>query len=104
MKSIALDFNNRKICIINSAQETTELRPDVGKNLFHSFIPAKYRDYNSFTWNFESETFSVNQDYILHEGCIMTKDCFVPQCIIPMSGLRKKYNEFIAIIGCEELF
>lgn len=103
MKSISLDFNNNMICFMTDGQQGTEQNPDIKKVAFHSFIPEKYRDYSSFTWNFESETFAVNQNYILHDGCIMTKDCFVPQFIIPMKGLKKRYDEFVAIMGYEEV-
>ena len=103
MKSISLDFKNNMICFITGGQQGTEQNPDIKKVAFHSFIPEKYRDYNSFTWNFESETFAVNQDYILHDGCIMTKDCFIPQFIIPMHGLKKRYDEFVAIMGYKEV-
>lgn len=103
MKSISLDFTNKMICIMADGQQGTEQKPDIKKVAFHSFIPEKYRDYNSFTWNFETETFTVNQDYVLHDGCIMTKDDFIPQFIIPMQGLKKRYDEFIAIMGYEEV-
>lgn len=103
MKSISLDFNNNMICFMTDGQQGTEQNPDIKKVAFHSFIPEKYCDYSSFTWNFESETFAVNQDYILHDGCIMTKDCFVPQFIIPMKGLKKRYDEFVAIMGYKEV-
>lgn len=103
MKSIALDFKNKMICFMTDVQQGTEQNPYIKKIAFHSFIPENYRNYSSFTWNFESETFSVNQDYILHDGCIMTKDCFIPQFIIPMQGLKQRYNEFVAIMGYEEV-
>lgn len=66
MKSIELDFN--------AGHQGTETNPDLKKIAFNSFIPEQFRDRNSFTWNFENETFAVNQDYELHEGYIMTKD------------------------------
>lgn len=103
MKSISLDFNNNMICFMTEGQQGTEQDPSLRKVMFHSFIPEKYRDYSSFTWNFEHETFAVNCDYILQAGCIMTKDCFVPQIIIPMQGLQKRFEEFVAIMGYEEV-
>lgn len=103
MKSIALDFKNNRICFMTEGQQGTEQNPDLKKIAFNSFIPEKYRERNSFTWNFENETFAVNQDYELQEGCIMTKDCFVPEIIIPMPKLAKRYDEFVAIMGYEEV-
>lgn len=103
MKSISLDFTNEMICFMTEGQQGTERNPDIKKIKFHSFIPEKYRDYSSYTWNFENDTFSVNQDYVLLDGCIMTKDCFIPQFIMPMPGLGKRYEEFVAILGYEEV-
>ena len=102
MKSISLDFKNNRICIMTECQQGTEHGQDMKKIKFHSFIPEKYREYDSFTWNFEAETFAVNQNYELKDGCIMTKDCFIPLVILPMHGLKKRYEEFIAILGYEE--
>ena len=103
MKSIAIDFKNNIVCIMTEGQQGTEQNPDLKKIKFHSFIPERFREYNSFTWNFENETFAVNQDYLLQDGCIMTKDCFIPQCIFPMRGLGKRFEEFIAIMDYEEV-
>lgn len=103
MKSIALDFKNNMICFMTEGQQGTETNPGLKKVAFNSFIPEQFRDRNSFTWNFENETFAVNQDYELYEGCIMTEDCFIPECIIPMLKLWKRYDEFVAIMGYEEV-
>lgn len=103
MKSISIDFNNNMICIMTAGQQGTESNPDLKKVAFNSFIPEQFRERSSFTWNFENDTFAVNQDYELHPGCIMTKDCYVPQLIIPMPKLSKRYDEFIAILGYEEV-
>ena len=88
---------------MTEGQQGTESNQDMKKVAFYSFIPEPYRSYNSFTWNFEDETFSVNQDYVLYDDCIMTTDCFVPQYVIPMQGLFGRYEEFIAILGYEEV-
>jgi hypothetical protein len=88
---------------MTAGQQGTESNPNMKKIAFSSFIPEQYRDNSSFTWNFENETFSVNQPYVLHDGCIMTKDCFVPEMIIPMHGLGKRFDEFVAILGYEEV-
>lgn len=88
---------------MTKGQQGTEYYPDMKKVAFSSFIPELYRSCNSFTWNFEDETFSVNQDYILHDGCIMTEECFIPQHIVPMQGLNQRYDEFLAILGYEEV-
>lgn len=103
MKSISIDFKNHMLCIMKDGQHGTQLAPDFKKEEFYSFIPEKYRDGTSFTWNFENETFAVNQDYQLQDGSIMTEDCFIPHLIMPMKGLKKRYDKFIATLGLEEV-
>ena len=61
MNSISLDFDNNMICFMTEGQQGTESNPDLKKVAFNSFIPEEFRDRNSFTWNFENETFAVNQ-------------------------------------------
>lgn len=103
MKAISIDFKNNMICILIPGQQGTETNPNLKKVAFDSFIPEQFRDRNSFTWDFENETFAVNQDYELPDGCIMTMDCYVPEAIIPMAKLSKRYDEFVAIMGYEEV-
>ena len=62
MKSIALDFKNNMICFMTAGQQGTETNPYLKKVAFNSFIPEQFRDKNSFTWNFENETFAVNRN------------------------------------------
>lgn len=63
MKSIGIDFSNRMLCIMTEGQQGTERAieelSDISK--FYCFIPEKYRNHTSYTWNFEDETFSVEQ-------------------------------------------
>lgn len=103
LKSIALDFDNHMVCIMTDTQQGTEQNSSLKKVAFHSFIPERYRENSSFTWNFENETFSVNQPFVLQPGAIMTQDCFIPEMIIPMKGLGKRFEEFVAILGYEEV-
>lgn len=104
MKSIAIDFDNNRICIMIDGQQGTQIEPSLNKEKFSSFFPAdKYMEHSSFTWNFEDEVFSINQPYHLQDDCIMTKDCFVPEIIMPMHGIKKRYKEFISILGYEEV-
>lgn len=81
-------------------QQGTELVPGIKKEDFENFIPEKYRDKDSFTWDFETETISVNQPYKALNG-FMTKDCFIPQVVEPMPKLRKKFDEFTKLLGIE---
>lgn len=105
MKSIGIDFSNRMLCIMTEGQQGTERYieelSDISK--FYCFIPEQYRNHTSYTWNFEDETFSVNQDYCLEDGCIMTKECFVPEVIVPMPGLKKRWNEMTQLLDMEEV-
>lgn len=103
MKSIALDFKNNMVCFMTAGQQGTESNPDIQIVAFNSFIPEQFRNRTSFTWNFEDETFAVNQSYELHNGCIMTKDCFVPEFILPMPNLSKRYDEFVTILGYTQM-
>ena len=104
MNSISLDFDNNMICFMTEGQQGTESNPDLKKVAFNSFIPEEFRDRNSFTWNFENETFAVNQDYVLKSGCIMTKECFVPELIVPMPKLAKRFDEFVTIMDYEQVY
>ena len=105
MKSIGIDFSNRMLCIMTEGQQGTEqaIEELSDKSKFDCFIPEKYRNHTSYTWNFEDETFAVNQDYHLADGCIMTKECFVPEVIVPMPGLKKRWNEMTQLLGMEEV-
>ena len=47
---------------MTDGQQGTEHGQDMKKEKFNSFIPDKFREYNSFTWNFEAETFAVNKE------------------------------------------
>ena len=102
LKSIAIDFKNHVICFMTDGQQGTETNPYLEKVTLKNFIPEKYWEYESFTWNFQSETLAVNQEFIMRDGCIMTKENFVPQFIIPFHGLGKRFKEFISIMEYEE--
>lgn len=99
MKSISIDFSNNMVCILAEGQQGTKLNPDLKRAAFNSFIPEQYRERGSYTWDFDADTFSVNQDYMLKDGCIITKDCFVPETTIAMEGLHGRFDEFVAIMG-----
>lgn len=102
MKSISIDFKNDRICIMSAGQQGVE-HSLFRKEDFLSFIPEKWQDQNSFTWNFEDEMFAVNQEYELVNGAIMSSDCFVPILIISMPGLAARYDTFVEIMGYEEV-
>lgn len=103
LNSIGIDFSNKMVCIMNSGQQGTQIVPAVKIEDFYDYIPEKYRDNTSFTWNFEDSTFTINEDYLLHPEAIMTKECFIPTVIIPMPGLGDNYKEFVARMGFEEV-
>lgn len=105
MKSIGIDFSNKRICIMTEGQQGTERATEElsDKSKFDGFIPEQYRNHTSYTWNFDDETFAVNQDYQLVEGAIMTEGCFVPTVIVPMPGLNKRWNEMTNLLGYEEI-
>ncbi len=103
MKSIAIDFENQVVCIMRHGQQGTEYNPNLKKVAFSSFIPKQLMDNESFTWDFENGTIAANQRYVRSTGAIMTKEDFVPKLIFPMPQLCDRYDEFIAIMGYEEL-
>ena len=103
MKSIGIDFHNNRICIQFGAQRGVEENLELKKVAFNSFIPEQFRSRDSFTWDFEQETFAVNKDYDLPAGAIMTTDSFVPKQITTMPGLGDRFDEFIAIMGYDEV-
>ena len=103
MKSIALDFKNKMICVMTEGQQGTEYMLELTKEQFFPYIPEKYRDYDSFTWNFQNDTFAINEDYDLEPGSIMTSAAFIPKLIIPMKRLGSHYNNFIELMGYEEI-
>ena len=103
MKSISIDFTNNMICIMSEGQQGTEHGFDLEKAKFKDFIPEEYFERSSFTWNFEDEIFAVNQDFILEQDCIMTKNDFVPTRILSMRGLKARYDDFLEMIGYEEV-
>lgn len=102
MNSISIDFKNDRLCIMSKGQQGVEYST-LKKEDFLPFIPEKWHNQNSFTWNFEDELFAINQDYELVDGAIMTPDCFVPTIMLPMPGLAAKYNAFIEVMGYEKV-
>ena len=107
MKSIAIDFKNKYVCIMTNTQQETEIvlnLPD--KKEFISFFPLKeiMNDFTSFTWNFEDNLFSVNKEYFISNNSdeIITSDSFIPERIISYPGLSERYNDMLVLIGYEE--
>ena len=70
------------------------------KATFDSFIPEKYKNKNSFTWDFQAETISVNHPYKAINN-FMTKECFIPEVVEPMPKLEKRFDEFIKLLNME---
>ena len=103
MKSIGIDFHNNEINIQFGGQRGVEENLGLKKVAFNSFIPEQFRSRDSFTWDFEQETFAVNKDYDLPAGAIMTTDSFAPEQITTMPGLGERFNEFLAIMGYKEV-
>jgi len=113
MKSLSVDFKNKTLCIMVGEQIGTQYC-DVPKEKFLAYIPKKYVNYTSYTWNFENDTIAMNQEYnmskeAIERGAIITKECFVAECIVPMPGLHSLYSKFLKLldleeITCEELF
>lgn len=50
----------------------------------------------------EGEIYNIEYRFVTF-NIIAKKICFVPECIIPMHKLRKIDDEFIAIIGDEQV-
>lgn len=106
MKSIAIDFRNNCICIMNEGQKGTEIIPLPDKEKLSALFPTKelMNSSTSFTWNFEDNLFAVNEEYIKSDDPneIMTSDCFVPTKIVTYPGLSDRYDEMLSLLGYEE--
>lgn len=100
MKRLSLDFDNKCLCIMMPGQEGTQIIPELNREDFENFIPQKYRDKSSFTWDFEAESISVNHSYMAINN-FMTKECFVPEIVEPMPKLGKRFNEFTKLLNME---
>ena len=100
MKRLSLDFDNRCLCIMMPGQEGTQIVSELKKEDFESFIPGKFKDRSSFTWDFEAESISINQPYKAINN-FMTKECFVPEVVEPMPKLGKRLNLFIKLLDLE---
>lgn len=103
MKSIAIDFTNSVICFMTDGQQGTEVLLGVSKKELKEYIPRKYYEQNSFTWNFINNTVSINQEYTPLDNEVITQDCFIPKKILPFPNLNKKYEEFLAVIGYQQI-
>lgn len=102
MKRLSIDFDNHCLCIMTEGQQGTEIVPELDKATFDSFIPEKHKNKNSFTWDFQAETISVNQPYKAINN-FMTKECFIPEVVEPMPKLEKRFNEFIKLLNMEQV-
>ena len=99
MKKVTIDFTNQVICIKARSYQETKRIEFLDKEEFAQFFPEKkyMTDYNSYTWNFDTNTFIVNQDKELktnESGEIR----FLPEVIIPMPKLSRKYREFMDLV------
>ena len=103
MNQFSLNFDNNYLCIITPGQEGTEFISGLKKETFKSFIPEKYWDKASFTWDFETESITINKPYEPAPGTIITKSCFVPETVEPMPGLADRFEEFIKLLGMEQI-
>ena len=99
MKKVTIDFTNQIICIrARSYQETRKLESLEKEELAQFFPEKKYMtDYNSYTWNFDTNTFIVNQDKKV-KGGESGEIRFLPEVIIPMPKLSRKYREFMDLL------
>ncbi len=99
MKKVSIDFTNQIVCIkARSYQETREFE-SLEKEEFAQFFPEKkyMTDYNSYTWNFDTNTFIVNQEQKA-KGNERGEVRFLPELIIPMPKLSRKYREFMDLV------
>ncbi|WP_408071841.1 hypothetical protein [Butyrivibrio sp. JL13D10] len=99
MKNVTVDFTNEIVHIRAKKYQDSIKMEAVRKEIFEPFFPKKkfMTDYNSYTWDFDSEIFIVNQDkrtYITEDGEMR----YMPELIIPMPNLSRKYKEFMNIV------
>ena len=97
MKRLSIVFDNNCLCIMMSGHQGTDIISDLRQEDFESFIPKKFKDKSSFTWDFEAETISINQPYKATNN-YMTKECFIPMVTEPYPKLSKRYDEFLRLL------
>ena len=105
MKRISVDFVNKVVCVMTKDLQETQIEPELIKEKFieQGFIPQKYCEHTCFTWNFDNDTFAVNQDHKLQDGVNMNENCFLPECIIPFKGLSRRLKEFLSVLNYEKI-
>ena len=105
MKQISIDFPSKTIYFNTDSQKGTEYGGDLDKTKLESFIPDKYRQNTCFTWDFENDTFSVNEDIPTPSPDSLgpAPSAFKAVEVIPMPGLKGRHKEFLNIIDYSEL-
>lgn len=102
MKKISIDFKNNAICFMLKNQQGTEFNPCLkNRKAFNGFIPGKYRKNNVFTWDFENNKFSIDDD--IEKSNFIVKEQFISKRTYNMPGLSERYEEFVAILGYEQM-
>lgn len=109
MKKISFDFTNRMLAIETSSQAGTEGMPEhITKSSLFQFVPSEHLLHATcFTFDFENNSFSVNQDIPLlnrERGEILTIGSFVPVFSINILGLNDNFMKLCEIIGYEEFY
>ncbi len=102
MKQFSLDFKDSILGIKTDKQDTTEKIFGLKKEDFESFIPEKYKDRMSFTWDFEAETISINEVYKPSNTNNGWNLRFIPEVVEPMPNLGKRFDEFAKTVKLEE--
>ncbi len=100
MKKVTIDFTNNIIRISARSYQETKKLSSLDKDFIASFFPSKkyLEDYNSYTWNFDLNTFVVNQEQKIDASADADSIKFLPELIVPMPKLSRKYKEFMNLI------
>ena len=99
MKTVTIDFTNKIIKIQAKKYQDIKKFEAFKKEVLEPFFPEKkfMTDYNSYTWDFDSNIFIVNQDKrTAYSGTGEIR--YYPELIIPVPNLSRRYKEFMNIV------
>ncbi len=93
MKRLSLDFEKGCLCYALNKNKGIKQLSNLNRDDFKAFIPDRFIDKASYTWDFEAETISINQ-----KSSAMTDKSFIPEVVTPYPKLTKRFQEFIRLL------
>lgn len=103
MKIIGINFSENIVLLKTEGQNGTE-KKDCCKEKMLKYIPSQYYENTCFSWDFEQETITINEDYVKsNPNAIVTEEDFKACKTISMPGLKGLYDNFIKDLEYEEV-